>query len=69
MQVKLLVFSLLWSFSLGCNSSPPRESCDYCPDCARVNTGHIGGVSNFATITDVSKSWMGIQAISFGALD
>ena len=57
MQVKLFVFALLWSLALGCNSSPPAprgESCDYCPECARVNTGHIGGSSNFATIKDVS---------------
>ena len=60
MQVKILVFSLLWSLTLGCKSSPPppppppKESCDYCPECARVNTGHIGGSSNFATIKDVS---------------
>ena len=56
MQVKILVFSLLWSLTLGCKSSPPhRESCDYCPECARVSTGHIGGSTNFATIKDVSK--------------
>ena len=57
MQVKIFVFALLWSLTLGCNSSPPRgESCDYCPECARVNTGHIGGVSDFATIEDFP--WM-----------
>ena len=59
MQLKLLVFALLWSLTLGCNSSPPRphrkENCEYCPECARVSTGQIGGVSNFATITNVSK--------------
>ena len=63
MQVKILVFSLLWSLTLGCNSSPPpppppppppQETCDYCPECARVSTGLIGGSSNFATIEDVS---------------
>ena len=57
MQVKILVFSLLWSLTLGCKSSPPpsrQESCDYCPECARVSTGLIGGSSNFATIEDVS---------------
>ena len=69
MQVKILVFSLLWSLTLGCNSSPPppppppQESCDYCPECARVSTGHIGGSSNFATIKDVSKLVVLLQGV------
>ena len=63
MQVKLFIFALLWSLTLGCNTSPSpsrppptrlKDNCEYCPECARVSTGQIGGVSNFATITDVS---------------
>ena len=66
MQMKVLVFSLLWTLSLGCKSSPPpQESCDYCPDCARVSTGHIGGVSNFATIADVSTGCTIVQYCNF----
>ena len=59
MGVKLLIFPLLWSLTLGCKSSPseptiPKDNCEYCPECARVSTGQVGGVSNFATITEVS---------------
>ena len=58
MQVKLLI---LWSLTLGCKSSPsgatipiPKDNCEYCPECARLSTENIGGVSDLATITDVS---------------
>ena len=59
MQVKLLIFALLWSLTLSCKSSPsgptiPKDNCEYCPECARVSTGLIGGASEIATIRDVS---------------
>ena len=63
MQVKLFIFALFWSLTLGCKTSPSpsrpppirlKDNCEYCPECARVSTGHIGGVPNFATITNVS---------------
>ena len=56
-QVKLFIFSLLWSLTLSCSrsppSAPPRDSCEYCPECARVSTAHIGGTSSFAKIKEV----------------
>ena len=55
-QVKLFIFSLLWSLTLSCSRSPPsapRDSCEYCPECARVSTAHIGGTSSFAKIKEV----------------
>ena len=54
MRANLLILSLLWSVTFGCKSSPPpRESCEYCPECARVSIGHIGGISSNAIIQDV----------------
>ena len=59
MQVKLVIFALFWSLTLGCKSSPSgpplrKDDCEYCPECARLSTENIGGVSDLATITDVS---------------